>query len=61
MASLVTHEEISGNVVMVKLERLHVVCPACGQDVEAIANDARVKGYCAVAKQYVDFPIPKLH
>ena len=45
---------ISGGVV--KLERVQVICPACGQQVEAIATDGRVKGYCTVAKQYVDFP-----
>jgi len=40
-----------------KLERVQVICPACGQQVEAVARDGRVKGYCAVAKQYVDFLI----
>ncbi len=38
-------------------ELLKVICPACGQQVEAIVRDGRVKGYCAVAKQYVDFLI----
>ena len=42
-----------------KIERFQVMCPACGQQVEAVARDGRVKGYCAVAKQYVDFPIEK--
>jgi len=42
---------------VVKLERVQVVCPACGEQVEAVAKDSQVKGYCAVAKQYVDFPI----
>jgi len=42
---------------VVKLERVQVVCPACGQQVEAIAADGRVKGYCAAAKQHVDFRI----
>ncbi len=42
---------------VLKLERVQVTCPACGQQVEAVATDGRVKGYCAVAKQYVDFPI----
>ena len=37
------------------MELLKVICPACGQQVEAIARDGRVKGYCAIAKQYVDF------
>jgi hypothetical protein len=41
----------------VKLERLVVRCPACGQQVEALARDGRVKGYCTVARQYVDFLI----
>jgi hypothetical protein len=59
MAKLVMHEEISGSVVMIKQERLHVVCPACGQEVEAVANDGRVIGYCANVKQYVNFPIEK--
>ncbi len=40
---------------LAKLELLKVICPACGQQVEAIARDGRVKGYCATAKQYVDF------
>lgn len=42
-----------------KLERVQVTCPACGQQVEAIASDGRVKGYCAIAKQSVDFLIEK--
>ena len=42
---------------LLKLERVKVICPACGQQVEAVAVDGRVKGYCAVAKQFVDFPI----
>ncbi|GAI47391.1 unnamed protein product, partial [marine sediment metagenome] len=40
-----------------KLERVRVLCPACGQQVEAVTSDGRVKGYCAVVKQFVDFPI----
>ena len=40
-----------------KLERVQVICPACGQQVEAVASDGRVKGYCAVAKQHLDFLI----
>jgi len=40
-----------------KLEVLRVICPACGQQVKAVARDGRVKGYCAIAKQYVDFLI----
>ena len=53
MASLV---EVIGTGVL-KLERVQVICPACGQQVEALAADGRVKGYCAVARQHVDFPI----
>ncbi|MBA7703182.1 hypothetical protein ES703_111964 [subsurface metagenome] len=49
----VVGEVIGGGVV--KLERTQVICPACGQQVEAVASDGRVKGYCAVAKQHVDF------
>ena len=37
------------------MELLKVICPACGQQVEAVAWDGRVKWYCATAKQYVDF------
>jgi hypothetical protein len=37
------------------METIKVICSACGQQVEAIARDGRVKGYCAIAKQYVDF------
>ena len=51
------HKETRGETGVIKLERAQVICPACGQQVEAIARDGRVKGYCAVAKQYVDFPI----
>jgi len=42
---------------LVKLDLLKVICPACGQQVEAVARDSRVKGYCAIAKQHVDFLI----
>ena len=42
---------------VVKLERVQVICPACGEQVEAVASDGQVKGYCTVAKQYVDFQI----
>ena len=42
---------------MAKLELLKVICPACGQQVKAVAQDGRVKGYCAIAKRYVDFLI----
>ena len=55
MTSLVVREVIGGGVL--KLERVQVICPACGQQVEAAAADGRVKGYCAVARQHVDFPV----
>ncbi len=42
---------------LVKLEPVQVICPACGQQVEAVATDGQVKGYCAIAKQDVDFLI----
>ena len=59
MTSLVVRKEIHGGTEVVKLERVRVICPACGQQVEAVASDGRVKGYCAIAKQSVDFPIEK--
>ncbi|MFC1901846.1 hypothetical protein ACFLX3_02840 [Chloroflexota bacterium] len=43
------------------MERFQVICPACGQQVEAVARDGRVQGYCADAKQSVDFLIEKQH
>ena len=55
MASLVVPGVIGGGLV--QLERVQVICPACGQQVEAVATDGRVKGYCAVVRQYVDFLI----
>lgn len=55
MASLVVPGVIGGGVL--KLERIQAICPACGQQVEAVATDGRVRGYCAVARQYVDFLI----
>ena len=48
-------KEIHGEIGMVKLERVQITCPACGQQVEAVASDGRVKGYCAVANKSVDF------
>jgi hypothetical protein len=57
MTSLVVRREILEGIGVVKLERIQVICPACGQQVEAVATDGRVKGYCAVAKQSVDFLI----
>ena len=44
---------------LVKLNLLNVICPACGQQVEAVARDGRVKGYCTIARQHVDFLIEK--
>ena len=57
MTSLVVRKETRGEIRVVKLERVQVTCPACGQQVEAVARDGRIKGYCAVAKHSVDFPI----
>ena len=67
MTSLVVRKVRSGGALrlvpgpigegVVKLERVQIVCPACGQQVEAIATGGRVKGYCAVVKQYVDLLI----
>ena len=56
MTSLVVRNGIGGGGA-VKRERVQVICPACGQQVEAVATNGRVKGYCAIAKQYVDFLI----
>ncbi|GAI90760.1 unnamed protein product, partial [marine sediment metagenome] len=42
---------------VVKLERVQVICLACGQQVEAVARDGQVKGYCAAARRFVDFVI----
>ena len=41
----------------IKIELVKVICPACGEQVQAKAWDGRVKGYCATAKKVVDFPI----
>lgn len=41
----------------VKVDRVQVICPACGEQVEAIAKNGQVKGYCAIAMQYVDFRV----
>jgi endogenous inhibitor of DNA gyrase (YacG/DUF329 family) len=57
MTSLVVRKEIHGGIEVVKLERVRVICPACEQKVEAVASDGRVRGYCAIAKQLVDFLI----
>ena len=40
---------------MAKHELLKVICPACSQQVKAVVRDGRVKGYCTIAKKYVDF------
>ena len=53
----VVRKEIRGGVGVLKPERVRVICPACGQQVEAVARDGRVKGYCGVARQSVDFLI----
>jgi len=42
---------------LLKLERVQIICPACGEQVEAVARDGQVKGYCAVARRSMDFPI----
>jgi len=55
MTGLGVYREIRGGG-LVGQERVQVICPACGQQVEAMATDGWVRGYCAVARQYVDFP-----
>jgi len=61
MISLKTQTRVpmikAGRDGVVRLERVRVICPACRQPVEAVAGDGRVKGYCAVARQNVDFLI----
>ena len=57
----VVRKEIRGGMEVMKLERVKVICPACGQQVEAVTSGGRVKGYCAIAKQSVDFLIEKKH
>jgi hypothetical protein len=44
---------------LVKLGLFKVICPACGQHVEAVVRDGRVRGYCAIAKKYVNFQVGK--
>lgn len=62
----VVRREVLGGVGVVNLQRVRVICPACGQQVEAVARDGQVKGYCAVNNQSVDFlaetyPVPMEH
>ena len=47
--ALAVMHEIHDGVGVVNLERVQVICPACGQQVEAVAGDGRVRGYCGVA------------
>jgi hypothetical protein len=54
MTGLVVRSAVHGGGV-IKQERVSATCPACGQQVEAVAMNGRVKGYCAVARHYVDF------
>ena len=42
---------------MDRTDVLKVVCPACRKRIEARAWDGRVKGYCAVGRQYVNFSV----
>ncbi len=55
MTGFIACKVIGGGVL--KLERAQVICPAYRQQVKAVATDGQVKGYCAVAKQSVDFLI----
>jgi hypothetical protein len=41
------------------VEHIQITCPACGQQVEAVARDSWVQGYCAIAQQRVDFQVEK--
>jgi len=61
MTSLVGLKEIRSETGVIRPERVQVICPACGQQVEAVAWDGRVKGYCAVANRFVDFRIETRH
>jgi len=40
---------------LVQLERVWVTCPGCGEEVLAVARDGRVRGFCGVARRYVNF------
>lgn len=37
----------------VELRRVIVVCPECGQSVEAVSRDGKITGWCAVSRKYV--------
>lgn len=50
-----SNERLINREGLVEVEWVRVRCPACGQRVLAVAGDGRVRGYCAVAKRYVDF------
>jgi len=41
----------------VRLERVWVTCPGCGQQVEAVARDGVIRGWCSISRQRVNFPI----
>ena len=36
---------------------IKVTCPACGRQVKAIVRDDIIKGYCTIAKQYINYAI----
>ena len=55
LSSLVFH--MYKTTGMINVEHVTVVCPACGHQVQAVATEGRVKGYCAIARQYVNFPV----
>ena len=57
MTGLVVRKEIRGGIGVMTTERVQATCPARGEQVAAVAVAGRVKGYCAVARWYVDFPI----
>lgn len=47
MTGLVIRKTSEG---VVQLEWIQVICPPCGEQVEAVAKDGQVKGYCATTK-----------
>ena len=61
MTDLVVRKEIPGEMGVVKLEQIQIICPACGQQVEAVVSDGWVRGYCAIARQHTDFQVEKQH